>query len=196
MPAKLDFAPITFHSYDLSLAFHFETPQELFALRVLAWSLPPNPVIVNIGAGAGTSSLAFAESRRDAKIYTVDISEGGPYGGMQNEVNAFAGKDGLTLPVQILGDSKEIGGKWKGKKYHGPDIDLCFVDGDHSYEGCFGDIIAWRDHVKPGGLMVFHDYDRDVWADVAKAVSDSGALADFEFVLHVDTVYAVRKCGG
>lgn len=185
---KLDFSPITNYSYDLSRAFGMQTPKEVYTLRVLAWSLPENPVIVNIGAGTGTSSLAFAESRRDAKIYTVDISDGGPLGGMENEVNAFndTNDSGLTLPTQIVGDSKSIGKTWREP------ADLVFIDGDHSYQGCLGDIQAWRKHVKPGGLLALHDYDRDVWPDVARAVEDS-KLKDFHLVFIIDTLIVFRK---
>lgn len=189
MPTQLDFSPITFHSYDLARAFGMQTPKEVFTLRVLAWSLGANPVIVNIGAGTGTSSLAFAESRKDAKIYTVDISEGGPYGGMQNERNAFddAKDDTLVFPVEVLGDSKVIGRKWQS----GP-ADLILIDGDHSYEGCLGDILAWREHVNPGGLLALHDYERDVWPDVYRAVN-SEAMTGFDLVLRVDTLIVFRK---
>lgn len=189
MTAKLDFGPITNYSYDLARAFGMQTPKEVFTLRVLAWSLPENPVIVNIGAGTGTSSLSFAESRKDARIYTVDISEGGPLGGMENERNAFndTKDDSLLFPIQVIGDSKIIGKKWKS----GP-ADLILIDGDHSYAGCLGDIEAWRDHVKPGGLLALHDYDRDVWPDVARAV-DGGSLEGFDQILLVDTLIVFRK---
>ncbi len=36
-------------------------------------------------------------------------------------------------------------------------FDLLFVDGDHSYRGVKRDFILYRDLVRPGGLMVFHD---------------------------------------
>lgn len=184
--AILDFSPLTDHSYRLGQAFGFGTPQEIYTLRVLAWSLAEAPVIVNIGAGAGTSGLAFAESRPDARVFTVDISPGGPLGGLENERNAFAGT-GLTLPTQILGDSQAVGKAWDG-----PQIDLLFIDGDHSYEGCLGDLVAWREHVWTGGLIVFHDYGRDVWPDVAKVIDTDKAMQGIGHVLTVDTLWVGR----
>lgn len=185
---ELDFSPITFHSYEKAQAFNFLTPKEVFAMRVAAWSLLDEPTIVNIGSGAGTSGLAFVESRPDAKVYTVDISPGGPFGGLQNEINAFEGK-GLQLPTHILGDSKDAGAKWRNGK-----VDMVFIDGDHSYNGCMGDIMAWYPHVKVGGLILFHDYRRDVWPDVHQAIND--ALVEFKLseVLIVDTLFIARKC--
>jgi predicted O-methyltransferase YrrM len=48
--------------------------------------------------------------------------------------------------------SQEVGRTWNG----GP-VDLVFIDGDHSYEGCLGDWESWHDHVRPGGFVAFHD---------------------------------------
>lgn len=36
-------------------------------------------------------------------------------------------------------------------------VDLVFVDGDHSYEGARADYLAWRERVRPGGHLLFHD---------------------------------------
>ena len=38
-------------------------------------------------------------------------------------------------------------------------IDLLFIDGDHSYEGCRRDVEAWLPKLISGGYVVFHDYD-------------------------------------
>jgi hypothetical protein len=36
-------------------------------------------------------------------------------------------------------------------------IDLLFIDGDHTYEGCKADILTWAPRVVPGGDIIFHD---------------------------------------
>lgn len=36
-------------------------------------------------------------------------------------------------------------------------VDLVFIDGDHSQEGCRLDWDLWNPHVEPGGVVVFHD---------------------------------------
>jgi glycosyltransferase involved in cell wall biosynthesis/predicted O-methyltransferase YrrM len=51
-----------------------------------------------------------------------------------------------------LAFSQEVGRTWRG----GP-VDLLFVDGDHSAEGCREDWEAWHSHVAPGGAVAFHD---------------------------------------
>jgi predicted O-methyltransferase YrrM len=180
----LDFSPMQFHAYKLAQAFNFLTPKEVFTLMTLAWTLPENPRIVNVGSGSGTSGLAFREARPDATIYTVDISPSGPLGGLENERNAFEGK-GLNPTIQILGDSHEVGNYWQ----HGM-VDLIFIDADHSYEGCKGDLMAWRQWLKPGGIMAFHDYRRDeFWPDVQRVLNDPDNMVGFDKFGVVDTLY-------
>ena len=51
----------------------------------------------------------------------------------------------------IVGDSQHT-------KYDaiGP-LDLLFIDGQHTYDGCMSDIRNWYDNVVPNGTIVFHD---------------------------------------
>jgi hypothetical protein len=35
---------------------------------------------------------------------------------------------------------------------------LVYIDGDHSYEGCFNDLRAWGPKVKRGGYIACHDF--------------------------------------
>jgi predicted O-methyltransferase YrrM len=37
-------------------------------------------------------------------------------------------------------------------------IDLAFIDGDHAYEAAMGDVLRLAPLMKPGGLMIMHDY--------------------------------------
>jgi len=54
-------------------AFH-HTVGDVDTLQELVRMLPPNPVIVNIGACFGTSTLAMLEARPDAFIFSIDIN--------------------------------------------------------------------------------------------------------------------------
>jgi hypothetical protein len=41
--------------------------------------------------------------------------------------------------------------KWAGN------VDLVFIDGDHTEAGCERDWLDWSPFVEPGGRVVFHD---------------------------------------
>jgi predicted O-methyltransferase YrrM len=47
--------------------------------------------------------------------------------------------------------SHEVAERWQGE------IDLLFIDGDHSEAGCELDWSCWRRFLAPGGRAVFHD---------------------------------------
>lgn len=38
-------------------------------------------------------------------------------------------------------------------------IDVLFIDGDHTYGGCKADIDSWYSHMAEHGVMLFHDCD-------------------------------------
>jgi predicted O-methyltransferase YrrM len=147
-------------------AYGFLKQEEFDALKELAQGCQ---IVINIGAGVGTTGLLFREvCGDDAQIFTVDISEGSPTGGLQNEREAFAREGEPTkIPEQILGDSAEVGRSWEG-----PKADLVSVDGDHSEAQCRADIESWLPHLKPGGIMWFHDYIEYPFEGVVRAVDD------------------------
>ncbi len=167
-------------------AFGFLFPGELFLIQALVQSLKDDAVVVQIGAGVGTGSLGMVEMKPSIKAYTVDISEGGPFGGLENERNAFA-ETGLTCPVQILGDSQEVWRNWNDP------IDLIFIDADHSASGLQRDMDGWLQFVKPGGYALFHDYQSVNWAAVTDTVDKNMLSPEWEKVLWVDTLIAFRR---
>jgi hypothetical protein len=44
-----------------------------------------------------------------------------------------------------------------GRSWAGGPVDLVFVDGDHSPDGCREDWEVWHPHVAGGGAVAFHD---------------------------------------
>ena len=48
-------------------------------------------------------------------------------------------------------------------------IDLAFIDGDHSYEGCFADLKAIWPKMKSGSVVLIHDCNIE---EVLKAAND------------------------
>lgn len=147
-----------------------------------------SPVFVNIGAGSGTSSIAMSEANLNARVYSVDISPGGPLGGLEGERHVFE-KFGLNPPIQILGDSKDVGPRWR--EICDEKINLLFIDDGHSHEDITNDITCWYDHVYVGGIIVFHDYGSNDWPAV-KEVVDRLMEGSMKLV-HVDTLIAFRK---
>ena len=175
------------NSYLIELidALEYLSTKEALFLQLLARSIEKRvPVIVNIGAGAGTSGLSFREARPDADLYTIDIRPDGPLGGLKGERNAFDLAN-CKYPTQILGDSKEVAKTWN------KDIDLLFIDGDHSELGIRGDIKGWLPHVVKNGIIAIHDYEGSKWAMVKKVTDD--LMQVYDVIDTEDSIIAFKK---
>ena len=64
----------------------------------------------------------------------------------------------LTDVVQILGDSRmpETVSKVE-ESLNGKQVDFLFIDGDHSYQAIKSDYLKYKDFVRKGGYIGFHD---------------------------------------
>jgi len=73
-------------------------------------------------------------------------------------------------------------------------IDLVFIDGDHSYEGCRADIEAWVSRVKPGGWLSGHDYDNPDFPDfgVKRAVDEFAKDRGLNVELDANLTWFIR----
>jgi predicted O-methyltransferase YrrM len=157
------------NALELAESFGYLEPEEVLLLQKYAKKIPENGICINIGAGTGTSSLSVLEIRKDLSdtFYTIDIrNDNNPFGGLMNERNAFEKYD-MKKPNQIHGDSKKVAETWDNKK-----IDFLIIDGDHTREGCRGDILKWEKHLNIGAVVFVHDYKPKHWEHVAIAVNE------------------------
>lgn len=181
------------HTKNLVNAFGFLKIEEAELLMQTAEKLKVNAMVVNIGAGVGTSALAVIEQRPDlAKlVFTIDArDDDNPFGGLLNERNAFRNANMTNLlPNQIKSDSSTAGLAWeKGN------IDLLIIDADHTYEGVVKDINAWIPHLVINGFVAFHDYDSKEWVAVKTAVDEFvEANPEYELVGHAGTMIVYKK---
>jgi MMP 1-O-methyltransferase len=167
--------------------------------------------VVEIGVYEGSSATVFCDALRpEAELHLID---------------PFIDQSGASLPpgwhatpaatrVAMWRRARRHGPKirWHiarsqdvGRVWHGPAIDLVFIDGDHSAEGCREDWNVWHRHVGPNGAVAFHDArlglpggtggpgPTDVVADLFRTGQTPGGwrIAD-----EVDTLVVVRRDGG
>lgn len=163
--------------------------EEVSMLKVLAVMLGKKPVIVNIGAEHGVSTLAMLEEKPEATIYSVDVN---PCDSEFENIRA-AGLDPSRV-TRVLGRSQEV----EASKY--APIDLLFVDGDHRYDPVKSDIANWVPHVKFGGIVAFHDYIREpipahIHSRVVHAVDEWASEDNVELISLTHRLIAFRLKG-
>jgi predicted O-methyltransferase YrrM len=123
----------------------------------------PALTTVEIGCHDGTSTLPLllAASQVGGTVYSIDIA---PCPAAEENVAAVELRDPWRF---IQGDSRLV--RAMTGMFADASVDLLLIDGDHSPAGVLADVEAWASTVRPGGLMLFHDY-YSVYPGVREAV--------------------------
>ncbi len=120
--------------------------------------------VVEIGVYEGASAILLCQQLDgDAELHLID-----PFGAHPDALPSgwgateWATKRAVARALARRGQaapsvrwhvamSHEVAERWQGQ------VDLVFIDGDHSEAGCELDWSAWHGFVAPGGCVVFHD---------------------------------------
>jgi predicted O-methyltransferase YrrM len=165
------------------------TPDEIQRLSDLSGGLPGHSNIVEIGSYLGASSLALAHGARrtHSSVFCVDtwanegMSEGERDTWPEFQKNIERDRDCIT---PLRGRSVDIASIFEGN------IDLLFLDGDHSWEGVRRDLASWAPKLKPGGWLLMHDIE---WAEgVQRALREIVNPWELETPTNLPNLYACR----
>ena len=125
---------------------------------------------VEIGAYCGASASLMASHTRRTDVISLDL--GSPIPPEIPEKNVAKFKRPANNYTYIQGSSYDKESIAKLKELV-TEIDILFIDGDHSYHGVKADFEAYRDLVAAGGFVVFDDYlDWEHSAHVKHAVDE------------------------
>lgn len=164
----------------LRIARHFKKDDmgsfpERGYLFQLASDAPAGAQVIEVGSwmGASTCFLAGGLKGPEAKIFAVDNFQGlstcgedaawynrhfqalGAQSTLEIFRANFAALGFSSRSEPVVSDSLAAARTLSARR---GTIDLMFIDGDHSYEACKADIVAWAPFVKRGGVMAFHDF--------------------------------------
>jgi predicted O-methyltransferase YrrM len=117
--------------------------------------------IVEIGTARGGTLYVWCKvAEHDALIVSIDLP-GGPFGGgyTVKEMKTFRRykRKHQKLFFLRLDSHKHSTVSELRQKLQGQEIDLLFIDGDHTYSGVKRDFQLYAPLVKRNGLIVFHD---------------------------------------
>ena len=126
-------------------------------------------VIVEIGAGYGTSSRLFGGIAKECggKVYSIEPK---PRKEWYDNINAYELQDTVEL---IEAASPWV--NWDGKE-----IDVLFIDGFHNFRNVISDYFFWDRYVKTGGLVIFHDTNN--FTGVRRAIEEIKRTEQLEYV--------------
>ena len=134
-------------------------------------------VIVHIGVGRGISLHCSRHGAPEALLYGVDVLGASVMAGDPQAaiITAFSQAAWLEFDEEI---------------------DLLFIDGDHSAAAVIGDVVGWRPLVRVGGLIVFHDYGnggRAPWTAGVKQAVDALNWGGWEQVQAPGSLAALER---
>jgi predicted O-methyltransferase YrrM len=150
--------------------------------------------VMEIGTSTGGVLFLLARAAApDATLIGLDLpraSDAVGHGGVQpwkeRYYRGFAAR-GQTIHL-VLGDSHDAATRSRVEALlAGRELDVLFIDGDHSYDGVRRDFRDYSPFVRPGGLIGFHDIVADLRTRTGAAtMNDSGEVHRFWAELKLD----------
>jgi len=140
------------------------------------------PVAVEVGVWAGVTTELLVRNR--FRVFAVDHWQGNPGDRLGSVANAMPpGAPFLTFcrnmnhrlfgsVIPLFGTSAQWAAAWKAASEGCWPIDFLLLDAGHRHHEIARDIKAWTELVRPGGIIVGHDYGQ--FQGVTRAVQDSG----------------------
>ena len=147
---------------------HTHLPRhERLMLYRLGLNQPPGAVMVEIGSYLGASSCFLAAAALEiqgARLHCVDTWE--------NEGMSEGSRDTWQHFQCNTREYRHVIEPHRGRSLNvartfTERIDLIFIDGDHSYEGCHQDVRSWLPLLKAEGCILLHDFG---WAEGVQRV--------------------------
>jgi predicted O-methyltransferase YrrM len=122
--------------------------------------------LVEIGTEAGGTHLLLGRALTSLEhTIAVDLRVRNRQAvrGLQRAPVRFTAVDGDSSSPQTLEHVRSALG--------GRQIDVLFIDGDHSFRGAASDLLSYRPLVSPGGVIAFHDIVPDGWLRTGAATT-------------------------
>jgi len=149
---------------DAAIAFGaIQVPHELEQLIEAVQQIQPKN-IMEIGTEGGGTFYAWCKIASGLKI-SVDLPSGASGSGRFTDAEALSERTkklkALSKDVHVItGDSHSLMIRQKVKDILAAELtflDFLFIDGDHSYSGVKLDYQHYKNFVRKGGLIAFHD---------------------------------------
>lgn len=133
-----------------------QNPDEFAALTLLLREYGPHHTYLEIGSASGGACLFLYREVSFASTISIDDHQ---HARAHAQAAHFS-----QIPnfQQFIGDSHSGEALRFLQQRLGGNVDVAFIDGDHSYDSVWQDIQMSRSFCRPGALMILHDI---VWCE-------------------------------
>lgn len=144
---------MSFGRYGYLTIHTLQKRSEIIALARAVAALKPQ-IILEIGTARGGTSLIWSSIATE-RVITCDLV----HRPSQKSLLEALPPPGSACKVTLLtGNSHEAAFKQRlARELNGRKADFLFIDGDHTEAGVAQDYNDYREFVRPGGIIAFHD---------------------------------------
>jgi hypothetical protein len=147
------------------MIYSITTEAERNKLAELASKVPDQGVIVEVGTLYGGVTAVLAKAQPNAAVITIDNFSWHPEDMPVNSVGLVQdnlAKENIENVTIIENDSREVAKNWAR------DIDLLWIDGGHSYQFVYFDLVRFGTYSK---VIALHDYKNPAWSTIEEAIN-------------------------
>ena len=182
-----------------------ERPPALRHVELLRWIRPLGGQLIGaeVGVFQGHTAEALLRELPGLNLWLVDPWE--PYAGLSTIGDQSAERLEQAMRTALFWTEFAADRRFvlrepspqAAARFQDASLDFVFIDGNHLYESVCADINAWWPKLRPGGLLIGHDYGtgRDaegLWG-VQRAVNEFHARTQRELQLGRDGTWCIQR---
>jgi predicted O-methyltransferase YrrM len=125
--------------------------------------------VVEIGTGTAWTTVALALANPERTVLSYD-----PIVRPERDWYLEIGGASARSRIELIEGPGEAGPPTPDAAPY----DFVFIDGSHERERTIATFNAWMDHVTPGGVIAFHDWENPNYPGVTEAIKELGIAGD------------------
>lgn len=120
---------------------------------------------LEIGTHSGGSACLMLKHPKKTNVYGLDLETSTRHQAVEDNVKRYKREDNVF--EYFIGNSRDRD-VVKKVRDRVKNVDMLFIDGEHTLEAVIDDFINYKDLVNDGGYIIFDDYNDFKWNPVVK----------------------------
>lgn len=144
---------------------HIANLKVLTNRKALLEKLPKDGLVAELGVNKGEFSQEILRVSKPQIFYLVDAWDSERYdGGLRNRVESMFVNQITAGKVKIhQGYSTDLASSFEDRYF-----DWIYIDTDHSYQVTKAELHAYKNKIKPDGIIARHDYSQGNWGKILR----------------------------
>jgi predicted O-methyltransferase YrrM len=149
-----------------------------------------NGYYVEIGCFAGATACLMLHKEK-INVISIDLGHPIPQSMVQENIKRFNVHNNSFIYLEGNSQSQDMVNQLKKITQ---EIDILFIDGDHTKEGVMNDFLLYHKMVVPGGYVVFDDYNDHEYSPEVKPTVNAIVknTNEYEIIGTIENIHGAR----